>query len=288
MRLAWELRMLSCDDKPTFSSAVTGSAASPSYEHPRRPPVGGRCGTATTLLIAAALAWAVTAVALASPPAAGAAQSLDAIARHAEATVRAALPTRTEDAAKAPGPRIVARTPDPRLRLAPCAGPLQGTLPSGATSLRGRGLVQVACAGPVRWSVLVPVSIETEAEVLVTRRTLSRGAAPVAGDFEFRRMTLPGFAEGYVTNLEEIRGSQLARPLASGTPLTRDALAAGPVVRRGETVTLVTAIGGLQVRAPGLALQDARPGQRVRVQNVNSLKVVEGRADNQGMIEVDR
>jgi flagellar basal body P-ring formation protein FlgA len=40
------------------------------------------------------------------------------------------------------------------------------------------------------------------------------------------------------------------------------------------------------VRAPGLALADASVNQRVRVQNLNSLKIVEGVADTEGVVRV--
>ena len=99
---------------------------------------------------------------------------------------------------------------------------------------------------------------------------------------------MPGISTLYISNLTEIRAQHLIRPLDAGQPLTRDALAADPVVRRGEAVTLVSDVVGVEVRMPGRALADAQPGQLVRVQNVNSLKIVEGRADDEGVVRVDR
>jgi len=139
-----------------------------------------------------------------------------------------------------------------------------------------------------RWTVLVPVSVDTEADVLVATHALSRGQVPRASDFQAVRQVLPGISAAYISNIEQIRGHHLARPLAAGQPLARDALAADPVVRRGEAVTLVANQNGMEVRVPGRALADARAGELVRVQNVNSLKVIEGRADDTGMVRVDR
>lgn len=289
MALATSFRVRDSDDKPTFETGAPARGGPPvSVRGPARRPAGAATGAVATRVLAALVAFMPAGVGATDAAATEAVQPLQSIVAAAEATVRQALPRPSAAGSAAAVPRIVARPPDPRLRLARCAGDLTGSLPAGAAGLRGRGVVQVNCAGPVRWNVLVPVSVETEVEVLVTRKTLSRGAIPGADDLESRLMTLPGMADTYISNLEQLEGLQLARPLAAGAALTRDALMAGPVVRRGEAVTLVTAIGGLQVRAPGLALQDARPGDRVRVQNVNSLKVVEGRADKQGMIEVDR
>ena len=47
-------------------------------------------------------------------------------------------------------------------------------------------------------------------------------------------------------------------------------------------MTLAANAGGIEVRAPGRALADAGALQRVRVQNLNSLKVVEGIAESDG------
>ena len=65
------------------------------------------------------------------------------------------------------------------------------------------------------------------------------------------------------------------------------ALAAGALLAFVDGLA-VADLGGVEVRMPGRALADAQPGQPVRVQNVNSLKIVEGRADDEGMVRVDR
>ena len=52
-------------------------------------------------------------------------------------------------------------------------------------------------------------------------------------------------------------------------------------------MTLAASRPGIEVRAPGLALADASANQRVRVQNLNSLKIVEGVADTEGVVRVN-
>ena len=214
-------------------------------------------------------------------------QSLAAIARRAELAVREALPRPAAPRRDAASPRIEARTPDPRLRLAPCAQPLQARLPESRGGIGPRTVVTVHCPGPTRWSVLVPVTVEAEVIVLVASRALPRGVRPGPTDLIQVTRMLQGFSNSYINDLSEIEGFHLARPLAPGTPLERAMLAVDPVVRRGESVTLVAMHGGLEIRATGRALADAAPGAPVRVQNVNSLKIVEGRADSSGRVRVD-
>ena len=86
--------------------------------------------------------------------------------------------------------------------------------------------------------------------------------------------------------LEDLDGRLTRRPLPEGTALTADALAAALLIHRGQNVTLAANAGGIEVRAPGRALADAGASQRLRVQNLDSLKVVEGVAESTGVVRV--
>ncbi len=295
MRLANSTDVKQCDNKPPVD--VRGGPRAVALAIACASAVVGLGGAPSVLASAAAGNAASTGRSSGEVPIAApvGVQSLAAIARRAEDAVRAALPhsppTGPSAAPAAPtaSHRITAREPDPRLRLPACPSSLEATLPVSVGGLRARTVVQVACKAPSsRWTVLVPVALETDSPVLVAARGLSRGQVPRPGDVQVMTRTLPGISTLYISNLNEIHAQHLIRPVEAGQPLTRDALAADPVVRRGEAVTLIADLGGVEVRMPGRALADAQPGQPVRVQNVNSLKIVEGRADDEGMVRVDR
>jgi flagella basal body P-ring formation protein FlgA len=91
-------------------------------------------------------------------------QSLDAIRAAAQTFVSQHVPKQKPGAVTVNVGEL-----DPRLRLAPCAEPLKATLPAGAT-FRERMTVAVSCRGESTWTVYVPVSIETQTNVLVLRR----------------------------------------------------------------------------------------------------------------------
>ncbi len=210
------------------------------------------------------------------------------IARAAEARVRTALAL--DRGAPTPGAaparvHVSALPPDPRLRLASCFGGIEARMET-AQPEQGRALVRVFCAHPA-WSVFVPVRIETEAEVWVAARPLTRGSRPTAADVRLERRLFAGVTENYVKSLDELRRYRLRRPLASGALLARDAFEPAPLVERGAVVTLRAEAGGLRIDAAGWALSEAAPGQRVRVQNAASLKVVEGVVDAAGIVRLE-
>jgi flagella basal body P-ring formation protein FlgA len=95
-----------------------------------------------------------------------------------------------------------------------------------------------------------------------------------------------GTGDSYLTDVAELAGRTLKRPLGAGAPLTADAMADEMVVKRGQHVTLLAAAGGLEVRAPGLAMNDAAAAGRVKVQNLASKRIVEGVVESSDVIRI--
>jgi flagella basal body P-ring formation protein FlgA len=215
-----------------------------------------------------------------SAPAQAAPQSLQAVRNAAVAALRRELdPSLT-------GVQLTAADLDPRLRLTPCDTPLasSATMPRG---MQTRVLVRVACKGNVHWNVNVPVEIHRTMDVLVLRRAVGRGETIGAADVNLQSRELPGLSSPYVSKVADLAGRLTRRPIPEGAAVTADSLQAALLIHRGQNVTLAVSAGGLEVRAPGLALADASAHQRVRVQNLHSLKIVEGMADTEGVVRVN-
>jgi flagella basal body P-ring formation protein FlgA len=233
----------------------------------------------TLLLLFALCCGAPPSGAQSSGQAAGdAAQSLDAVRAAAERALRAQLdPALT-------GVELEARALDPRLRVVACAQKLhtEATPPRGTQT---RVLVRVGCPS-VPWSLNVPVDIRREFDVLVMRKPVARGESLVAADVSVHKRVLPGLSSPYLGRVQDLKGRLTRRPLAEGAAVPADAFSAALLIKRGQTVTLTASAGGIEVRAPGLALADASSSQRLRVQNLNSLKVVEGVAEAEGVVRV--
>ncbi|MEJ1961969.1 MAG: flagellar basal body P-ring formation chaperone FlgA [Gammaproteobacteria bacterium] len=174
---------------------------------------------------------------------------------------------------------------DSRLRLVACAGGLKAALPPGAT-FRARMTVAVSCGGPTSWTVYVPVSIETQTSVLVLRHAATRGARLSAQDVEVQMRTVGGAGDDYLTDIGELEGRTLKRPLGAGAAVTAEAMVADAVVKRGQQVTLLAAAGGMEVRARGVAMNDAPAAGRVKAQNLSSGRIVEGVVETADVIRI--
>jgi flagellar basal body P-ring formation protein FlgA len=177
---------------------------------------------------------------------------------------------------------------DSRLRLARCSSKqLSASLPAGV-ALQARSTVGVTCAGPVHWTVYVPVTIESKIDVLVLTRAVNRDERLTPADVtvETRRTAGPGNA--YLTKPAELGGRTVRRPLPAGTTLSVDMFSPDLIVRRGQAVTLLSSGGAVEVRASGRAMVDGVAGARIQVQNLSSMRVVEGVVESADLVRVAR
>jgi len=173
---------------------------------------------------------------------------------------------------------------DPRLRLAACDQPLQSFITEDG-QVRHQTTVGVRCDGTIRWTIYTSVTVESTARVLVSRYALPREAMLTAADFDVQTRRIPGLASTYLADAASLDGQRLLMPVGAGQPLSRDALAPAPLVRRGQQVIIVAHASGIEVRMAGVALADGRLADHIRVQNVSSQRIVEAIIRSDSLVE---
>jgi len=233
-------------------------------------------------VLGAAAAWLFVLNAQAQEPA-RATEPLSAIRAAAQSFAKSQVPA----GAGVGETTVTAGQLDSRLRLAECEGSLTASLPAGMT-LQARSTIGVTCAGPVHWTVYVPVVVESRINVLVLKHAVGRDTKLTAADVavETRKVAGPGAA--YLNSAGELRGRVVRRPLAAGVTLSADMFSADLIVHRGQEVTLLSQGGAIEVRASGKAMADAAAGARVQVQNVSSMRIVEGVVESADVVRVAR
>ena len=174
---------------------------------------------------------------------------------------------------------------DRRLRLTACSQSLQAFLPPGGRTL-GNITVGVRCSGIKPWTIYVPVKVVAYKKVLVVNRPMKRGEVLSENELDLATRDLSTLRSSYLTEAAHAAGKTLKRSIPSGTVLNVSMLTSPRIIRRGQVVTLISRSGGLQVRATGKALMDGASGQRIRVQNKTSRKVVEGVVISSGVVQI--
>ncbi len=206
-------------------------------------------------------------------------ESIADIEKAAHSYAQSLLPSGAADA------QITVLPIDSRLRLAQCGSPLAAQLPPGA-NLNARATINVSCAGPVHWSVYVPVVVESRISVLVLKHAVARQSRLTADDVTLDSRRMAGTFTAYLSSVAELSGRTVRRPLALGTALSVEMFDADTVIHRGQEVTLVAGGGSIEIRATGRAMTDAPAGARIQVQNSSSMTVVEGVVESADVVRV--
>lgn len=182
-------------------------------------------------------------------------------------------------------PQVSAGRIDSRLRLASCDTPLEAFTPPGQRNV-GMTTVGVRCAAPVSWTVYVQATVALVQPVLVVRRSLPRGTVLSRADVDVVEQDVTRLATGYLTDLKDIEGMVLRRSVTAGAVL-HPGLVQHPVsIRRGERVTILGQVGGIEVRMEGQALMDGARGEVIRARNLSSGRDIEGVVVAPGVIQV--
>ncbi|HTE39375.1 MAG TPA: flagellar basal body P-ring formation chaperone FlgA [Steroidobacteraceae bacterium] len=236
---------------------------------------------AAVLLLIIYSAWFANAHADVPAQPSRAIQSLQSIREAAEAFVRGSAPTL---GAK----NMVIATAgelDQRLQFTQCTGPLQTFSLQGAT-VGARTTVGVRCVEGAEWTLYTQVAVATELDVLVLNAPAARDAHIALTDVTTERRRVNGVGSLYLTETAMLTDRRLKRSVPAGAALSVDMFAKDPVVKRGQQVSLVSSAGSIEVRAPGIALADGGNADRIRVQNLSSLKVIEGVVESGNQVRV--
>jgi flagellar basal body P-ring formation protein FlgA len=206
-------------------------------------------------------------------------ESIATIRAAAESYVKSLIPPGGENT-------VTVGALDSRLRRAHCpAKYLTASLLAGL-SLQARSTIGVTCAGPVHWTIYVPVTVESTIDVLVLKHPTDRDSRLGPTDVTVERRRTAGPGNLYLTAPAELSGRTVRRPLPAGTTLAVDMFTADLVVRRGQQVTLLSSGGMIEVRAVGRAMTDGAQGSRIQVRNLSSDRVIEGVIESADLVRV--
>jgi flagella basal body P-ring formation protein FlgA len=144
----------------------------------------------------------------------------------------------------------------------------------------------VRCNGNKAWKMYVPVEVSIHETILVARHPLPRGHLLDAGDLVSDERDVSRMNSGYILRTEALIGQRLRQAVLAGRAFTMQLIEADKVVSRGQTVTLSISAAGMTIRMAGKALMDGALAQRIRVENLNSGRVIEGIVRSPELVEI--
>ncbi len=191
----------------------------------------------------------------------------------------------SQAAAQYDNPQISMNGLDTRLRLQQCSGELSAFSKVIRSGL-GSQTIGVKCYTPVAWTVYVPVKVKVFKPVVVATKRLLAKQIVSQSDIRIEQKDIGTLHRGHTSDMSLFIGQQLKYSIATGTVIDPQSLLVKKLVHRGEHIMLIAKAGSMEVRMSGTALADAKRGQRVRVRNLSSKRIVEGVVDAPGIVRV--
>lgn len=176
---------------------------------------------------------------------------------------------------------------DRRIRLNPCREVISFE-PTRALQ-PGRFSLKASCRQPQRWSLYINGRITLLRDVVVSSRALPKHSILSRDMLALMKREISSLRQGYYTNPDQIEGHRLKRAIKQQQLLTPRLVNPPLMVRKDEQVIISAGAGRLlQVRVAGIALQDGRMDQQIRVRNLNSGKVIKARVTAAGQVHAGR
>lgn len=173
---------------------------------------------------------------------------------------------------------------DSRLRLSQCAVPVEFT-PQDPTGLGGNISVKAECASGNKWAVHLPAQVMIYQQVPVALQDIARGQRLGEQHLSSAVVNVSTIRQAFAADDQAIIGREARRNISKGDVFRANLLDAPTSVRRGEVVVLESVAGGIKVSSSGTAMSDGRLGQKIRVKNDSSARVVTGIVRAPGLVQ---
>jgi len=173
---------------------------------------------------------------------------------------------------------------DSRLPLKTCQKPLEPSL-VGSTLTIGRVTVRVRCISPA-WTLLLSARVSVYQRVLAAAHPLKRGQRVNEADLTWVERDIGVLGQGgWLTDIKQVQGQQLTRPIGTGKALLSTQLKPRQLIAPGDFVRIVSRGDGIYVQISGEALSGGSLGQQIRVRNLSSGRVLRARIIASALVE---
>lgn len=173
-----------------------------------------------------------------------------------------------------------------KIKLKKCISPITFDF-ANKRKKTGHTLLKASCSSPVNWRINLPVKITVFQDVLVLKQPVIRSQTIDNDDIIVKKMNVSQLTKGYYTHINQLNQLETKRNLKALTVLSPSHLKAKRLIQSGQQVTLQLNYSGIGVKASGTALQSASKGQRIKVRNNSSLKIIEGIVTSNSIVQVN-
>jgi flagellar basal body P-ring formation protein FlgA len=174
---------------------------------------------------------------------------------------------------------------DSQLKLPACQRPLEAFAISAMNV--GRTAIGVRCDAEKKWSIFITAIIQVYETVVVLAQPVQRGEIITLQHLATEKRDVSKLRGNFITLTEQIENKQAARYLSAGTILGLNSFVEPKAIKRGDKIIISARQPDFTIRVEGVAMMDGIKGQRIRVKNENSGRIINATVMESGVVVVE-
>jgi flagella basal body P-ring formation protein FlgA len=135
-------------------------------------------------------------------------------------------------------------------------------------------------------AIVVTADVRVIADQVIATRAILRHATVLPEDVRVVRQPLVDAPIRRLPALRQVAGARALRPIAEGAIVLHGFVALPKAVEAGDRVTVIAAVGAVEVSATFVAADGGAEGDLIRVMNPETRRYVRGRIVRKGVVEV--
>ena len=147
-------------------------------------------------------------------------------------------------------------------------------------------MIDVSVNGQTVSKMSLRLDVKLYQQVVVAAVQMSPGEIVTTEKLRYERMDTGHLKLGYFTDVNKVQGLMTRRLLMPSAVLTDSVVSRPLLIKRGNMVTILARMGGMEVTAAGQAMQDGNEGQLIRVQNISSGKTISAKVLDTSTVQV--
>jgi len=132
------------------------------------------------------------------------------------------------------------------------------------------------------------VKVEISHPVVVTKRNIEKGDKFTTENVVISRRPTSAVMRGSIGRLEDVLGRSAAAPIPPGTVVRMTEIFDPPLIKQGSLVQAVVRKANVEITVEARAVENGKVGDRIRVENTESHKVLKGKVLNEKTVLVDQ
>ncbi len=172
-----------------------------------------------------------------------------------------------------------------RLRLSYCKEALEIDFSPNAKRY-GKTHLRLQCPSGKKWRINIGVELNVFHDTVLSKHAMRRGIVVAAEDLLLKKLPRSKIFSDFYSKKSDVIGLVTTMPVRAEQLLSGRLVSVADVVSKGQSVMVIARAAGIDISTRGKALNHAKRGELVRVQNKDSGRIVEGIAVDPGKVEI--